>query len=63
MSLRGAVSIVLDSNIQISKFEPQLRYYIHFQINTLEIDINSITPPSYGLNSISSFLRQGWLWH
>ena len=39
---RGEVANVLGCNIVVSEFELQLRYYIHFQTNTLGKHINSL---------------------
>ena len=36
---------VLDCSLELSKFELQSCYYVHFQTNTLEKDINSVIPP------------------
>ena len=38
-------------------------YYVHFRTNTLGKSMNPLTPSSYGLNSITAVLLQGWLWY
>ena len=44
-----------DCNIVENKFEFQLYYYIQFQINILERDVNPfIPPPNYGLNNTTT---------
>ena len=43
-SPRSAVAKVLDCNIVESKFEPQSRYYVRFQINTLGKGMNNLIP-------------------
>ena len=45
----------------LSEFEPQLRYSIHFQTNTLGKGMNPY--PQYGLNSTTTIFLQGELWH
>ena len=54
---------VLDIGFEVSKLELLLDYYIHFQTNTLRKGMNSLIPPSYGLNSITAILLQEWLWY
>ena len=54
----------LDSGIVGSEFELQLCYYIHFQTNTLGKSMNhSPSPPSYGLDNITTVQLEEWLWH
>ena len=51
---------LLDYSLEVSKFEHQTHYYVHFQTNTLG---KSMKPPyslSYGLNSITVALQE-WL--
>ena len=43
---------VPDWGLQVSKFKLQLRYYIHFQANTLEKGMNPSIPLSMALNKI-----------
>ena len=38
----------MDSRIVVSKFELQLRYYIHFQTNTLGKGMNPLVFPAMG---------------
>ena len=45
-----------DSEIVVSKFVLQSRYYVHFQANTLEKGMNPRILHSYGLNSTTSVL-------
>ena len=53
----------MDYGIVVSKFEFQSRYYVHFRTNTLGKGMNPLYPPSYGLNSTTIVLLEGWLWH
>ena len=46
----------MDCRIVVSKFVLQLRYYVHFQANTIGKDIEPPYPPSYGLNSTTTVL-------
>ena len=41
VSPHGVVANTLDWDIIVSEFEPQSRYYVQFQINTLETGMNS----------------------
>ena len=50
---------VLDCDLEVSKL--QLCYYVHFQTNTLGKGMNTPDSTSYGLNSITAVLLQGWL--
>ena len=59
----GVMVKALDRGIAASKFKPQLCYYIHFQINTLGKGMTPPYPPGYGLNSTTTVLLEGWLWH
>ena len=55
---------VLDCGLEVSKFEFQLHYYIHFWIHTLEKSMNPFIPaPNYGLNSTTALPLLGWLWY
>ena len=54
---------VLDCSPKVSKFEPQLHYYIHFWTTTLKKSIELSYPCSNGLNSITAVLQQEWFWH
>ena len=49
--------------ISNNKFKLQSCYYIHFQTNVFGKGINSLIPPSYRLNIITTVLLQGWLRH
>ena len=53
LSLGGGLDVVnvLDCNIIVSKFEIQLYYYVHFQINTLRKCLNLLILPNFRLNS------------
>ena len=42
MSLSSVVENVLESDIIVTVFELWLRYYVHFQTNTLGKDINRL---------------------
>ena len=52
---------VLGCRFDVSKFELQLCYYIHFRTNNLKKDMNPY-PPSYEVNSITAIFLPGWLW-
>ena len=43
-SARDLVVNVQDSSILVSKFELQSHFYVHFQTNTLDKGMNSLTP-------------------
>ena len=54
----------LDYDIGVREFKLQSWYYIHFQTNTLSKSINLLIPTlNYGLNSTTTVLLQGQLWH
>ena len=59
----GVMVKALDCGIVVSEFKFQSRYYVHFQTNTLGKAINLPYPPSYGLNSTTTVLFKGWVWH
>ena len=59
----GVMVKVNDCRIVVSKFELQSRYYVHFWTNTLRKGKTSPYPPSYGLNSTSTVLLEGWIWY
>ena len=42
MSLYGEMAKVLDRSLELSEFELQLQYYVHFRIITLARGINSL---------------------
>ena len=56
---------VLDCGLEVNKLKLQLCYYINFQTDNFGKDMNFIIPPppSYGLNSITAVLLQGWFWY
>ena len=56
---RGVMVKALDGRIIVSEFELQLRYYIHFQTNTLWKRYKSPYTPGYGLNSTTAILLEG----
>ena len=59
----GVVVIKLDCAIVVSKFKLQLQYCIQFCTNTLRKGMNPFISLSYGLNSTTSVLLQGWRYH
>ena len=61
-SPRVIVANVVDCDIVVSVFELQSCYYVHFWCNTLGKGRNSLTLPSYGLNSTTTMSLQEWLW-
>ena len=54
---------VLDCSQEIREFELQSCYHIHFQTNASWERYELLYLPSYGLNSITTVLLQGWLQH
>ena len=44
----GVIIKVLNCGIVVSKFEPQLRYYVHFWTNTLGKGMNPLILPAMG---------------
>ena len=62
-SLRDVMVVVLNSDLKVSKFEPQLRYYVHFRTNTLWKYMELLIHLRSGLNIITAVLLQGWIWH
>ena len=59
---RGVMVKAMDGGIVVSEFELQSCYYVHFRANTLGKDMNPTYPPSYGLNSTTIVLLEGYLW-
>ena len=45
----------------VSKFKPQMRYYVPFWTNSFGKSINSFV--ILELNSTTTALLQGWAWH
>ena len=60
---RGVVVKALNYRIVISEFELQSRYYVLFRTNTLWEGYEPPYPPTYGFNSITAVLLEGWIWH
>ena len=54
---------VLKCEILVNVFELPLYYWIHFWVNTIMNVTKPLIAPSYGLNSSTTVLLQGWLWH
>ena len=61
-NLAGVVANVLDCDIVVTEFEVESRCYVHFQINILAECMNSFQS-MYGLNSTTTIILLGWLWH
>ena len=59
----GVMVKALECGIVKSKFELQLRYYVHFWTDTLGNGMDPPYPPSYRLNKAGAVLLEGWLWH
>ena len=59
----GVMVKAMDCGIIVCEFILQLRYYVHFQANTLEKGMNPPYPPCKGLNSTTTVLLGEWLWH
>ena len=51
----------LDCGIVVSKFKLQSCYYVHFWANTPGKGMKPSYPPSYGLNSTTTVLLEGWI--
>ena len=51
----------MDCGLVVSEFEPQSRYYVHFQTNTHGKKYKPPYPPSYALNSTAVVLLRQWL--
>ena len=62
-SPHGIMVKMLDCSLNVKEFVLQSHSYIHFQTNTLGKGMNPLYPSSYGLNSITAVLLQGWLCH
>ena len=62
MGFRGVVDNLLDCDIVVSEFEPQLQYSVHFQTNRFRKGMSHLSPTN-GLNSTITVLLQRWLWH
>ena len=60
---RGVMVKAVDCGIIVSKFELQSDYYVHFRTNTLGKDMNPPYPPRSRLNSITTVILEGWIWH
>ena len=54
-SSHSVVANALYCSLEVSEFEFQLRYYVHFWTNTFQKSMDLlILLPSYGLNSITA---------
>ena len=62
-SPRGVMAKALDFGIDVSQFEFQLRYYVHFRTNMLGKVSEPPYSPSYRFDSTTTVLLEGWLWH
>ena len=47
---------VLDCGRKVREFKLQSYYYVHFRTNRLGKDMNHLSLPMYGLNSITAIL-------
>ena len=52
----GGKAKVVNSSLEVRKFELQSCYYVHFQTNTIGKGMNSFIPLSYGFNNITALL-------
>ena len=59
----GVMVKALDYDIVVSESELQSRYNVHLWTNTLGERYDPPYPSGYGLNSITTVLLSGWLWH
>ena len=59
----GVMVKAMDYGIVVSEFILQSRYYVHFRANTLGAKYEPSYPPSYGLNSTTTIILEGWLRH
>ena len=62
-SRRGVEGKVLDCDIDLWEFGLQSRYCIPMQTNALEKSLDFFMTTSNRLNSTTSVLLQGYLWH
>ena len=53
----------MDFNSVVSEFKVQWRYYVHYLTYALGKGMNTFIPSSFELNSTTTVLLQGWLWH
>ena len=56
---RGVMVKALDSGIEVSEFKLPSRYYHKYPWEKYDPPY----PTSYGLNSITAVLKEGWIWH
>ena len=56
---RGVMVKAMDFGIVEREFILQSRYYVHFRVNTVGKGIETLYPPSYGLNSPNTVLQGG----
>ena len=61
--LRGVMLKAQHNGIVVSEFELQSRYYVHFLTNTIGESYEPSYLPSYELNSPTTVLLEGWIWH
>ena len=54
---------VIHCDLELSEFESYSRYYVLFQTNSHEKDMNFFIPSSYELNSTTTSIHRRWLWH
>ena len=52
---------MIDSRIVVNEFVLLSRYYVHFLTEWERYEPSY--PPNYGLNSTTTVLLEGWLWH
>ena len=59
----GVVVNTMDCGTVVSEFKLKSHYYVHFQTITLWERYEPPHPPSYGLNSTTNVLLEGWIWN
>ena len=62
-SPHGVAVYVQDCDILVDEFKLQWHYGVHFRTNALGKGMNSFIPFSIRLNSTTTDVLQGWLWH
>ena len=54
---------VLKCGLKVSEFKLQSCNYVYFRTDNLGGWWNPLSPPSYGLNTITTVLLQSWIWN
>ena len=62
-SPRGVMAKVLDYILEVSEFELQSCYYVHFRTNITGKKYKYLVNPATSLNNITAVFLQEWHWH